>query len=740
MRTAFLLILCLGFVAPAQPPAALAAAEQDASCPECKAKIKADAKFCPSCGAKIVQQLCSDCKTPLKPGAKFCPNCGKKTDEAPKPDLPKPDPAPAPEPGKKPAEPQEAAKPQGKIVDEDSVKARIDEELKLHGTSAEEVNRAIDRGAAYLANHYLKTQMGGDDDYLGAYALIHTNQYFANGKLREKIDAFLRSNHWLKSGAAVYVAGLRALALEATHDPELKALTRECAEYLVESQGPKGTWTYRADVPILPAAVVKPIESGLSVSGGEPLDEETKGELVERKNTSKNAADGDTSCTQFAILGLHAAARCGFKVPRSVWEKCLQEMEARQCKDGGWHYHGAGTAGYGSMTCAGICTVALCRFYLGEKEYLDSPKIKSGVQWLATNFAVDKNPKEDQWALYYLYSIERVGVFTASDRIGEHAWYGKGAKHLVATQAANGSWTGKSEYVEKGTAFALLFLTRATSPVKGVKRGGNGWLETHALNDASNFMIILDASGSMHEEIDGKEKVDIAKDVIESIVKRLGEGAKVGLRVYGHRYDALNEKADTDSELVIPVGPLNPAAFMSKVRSLKSKGKTPLTYSIDEVIKDIAGVDTELDLVTIILTDGGESTRGARPYEAAARLAGSRRGMKVHILGFDINEDDWKEQLEKTAAAGHGQYFHVKKSGDLMNALQLVTVGTTDYVLKDKTGTELYRGKVGDRRELPEGKYTFSLELNGKKEDKTVWINTDVVSHVTLSLAKFLKN
>ncbi|MBV8879175.1 MAG: hypothetical protein JO332_04335, partial [Planctomycetaceae bacterium] len=46
----------------------------------------------------------------------------------------------------------------------------------------------------------------------------------------------------------------------------------------------------------------------------------------------------------------------------------------------------------------------------------------------------------------------------------------------------------------------------------------------------------------------------------------------------------------------------------------------------------------------------------------------------------------------------------------------------------------------GDRRELPEGKYTFSLELGGKKEEKTVWINTDVVSHVTLSLAKFLKN
>ncbi|MBV8880374.1 MAG: zinc ribbon domain-containing protein, partial [Planctomycetaceae bacterium] len=650
MRTAFLLILCLGLPllsAVASAPAEARAGAQDASCPECKAKIKADAKFCPSCGARIVQQTCTDCKTPLKPGAKFCPNCGKKTEDAPKPD-PKPDPKPEPAA----PESKDPAKPQAKLADADSVKQKLDEELRLHGTSAEEVNRAIDRGAAFLAAHYLKWEFNGDDDYLGAYALIHTNQYFANGKLREKINAFLRSDKWHKSGAAVYTAGLRALALEATHDPDLKALTREVAEYLVESQGPKGTWTYKADVPLMPAAVIKPLEAGLSVSGGEPLDEETKGELVERKNTSKNAADGDTSCTQFAILGLHAAARCGFSVPKSVWEKCLKEMEGRHCKDGGWAYHSTGHPSYGSMTCAGICTVALCRYYLGEKEYLDNANLKSGLKWLGDNFAVDQNPKETQWALYYLYSVERVGVFASTDRIGEHAWYGKGAKHLVGTQLPEGAWNGHSEGKEKGTAFALLFLTRATSPVKNVKRGGNGWLETHALNDASNFMIILDASGSMHEEIDGKEKFDIAKDVIESIVTRLGEGARVGLRVYGHRVTAIDEKADTDSELVVPVGPLKPATFMGKVRALRCKGKTPLTYSLDETIKDVAHVETDLDLVTILLTDGGESTRGAKPHEAAARLAASRKGMKVHVLGFDINEDDWREQLEKTAAAG----------------------------------------------------------------------------------------
>ncbi|HZE96799.1 MAG TPA: VWA domain-containing protein, partial [Planctomycetota bacterium] len=477
----------------------------------------------------------------------------------------------------------------------------------------------------------------------------------------------------------------------------------------------------------------------VSISGGEPIDEEIKGELVERKNTSKNPGDGDTSCTQFAILGLHAAARCGYSVPKSVWETCLKEMEARHCKDGGWHYHYPNNKSYGSMTCAGICTVALCRFYLGEKEYLETPSIKAGLKWLGDNFAIDKNPNENGWAMYYLYSVERVGVFAATDLIGEHAWYGKGAKYLVGAQAADGSWNGNSEGKEKATAFALLFLTRATSPVKTIKRGGNGWLETHALNDASNFMIILDASGSMHEEIDGKEKFDIAKDVIEAIVKRLGEGAKVGLRVYGHRLPAIDEKADEDSQLVVPVGPLQPGLFMAKVRALRCKGKTPLTYSLTETIKDISAVDTELDLVTILLTDGGESTRGARPYEAAAKLAASRKGMKVHVVGFDINEDDWKEQLEKTAAAGNGQYFPVKKASDLMAALQLVTVGAGAYTLLDKTGKEVARGTLNDRRELPEGKYTLVVSAEGKKEEKVLWINTGVVSHATVSLAKILK-
>jgi len=415
-------------------------------------------------------------------------------------------------------------------------------------------------------------------------------------------------------------------------------------------------------------------------------------------------------------------------------------MRARHCKDGGWNYHGASTTSYGSMACAGICTIALCRYYLGEKDYLADEKLQAGLQWLAKNFSVTENPLSGkQWPFYYLYSVERVGVFASTELIGPHPWYPMGAKHLVGTQNPAGNWLSNHEDAERATALALLFLTRATAPVKAIKRGGKGWLETHLLNDAANFMFILDASGSMREEMEGKEKFEIAKDVIESIVKKLPEGAQVGLRVYGHRLPAIEDKADTDSELLVPVGPLQPAAFVARVRALKCRGKTPITYSLDETIKDVSHVKSDFDLVTILLTDGGESTRGAKPAEAAARLAASRKGMKVHVVGFDISDDDWKDQLEKVAAAGHGTYFHAKKAADLLSALSLATVGAAEYTLLDKDGKELHKGKIGDRRELPEGKYGFSVEAGGKKETKTLWINTEVTSHVTVSFGKLLK-
>jgi hypothetical protein len=64
--------------------------------------------------------------------------------------------------------------------------------------------------------------------------------------------------------------------------------------------------------------------------------------------------------------------------------------------------------------------------------------------------------------LYFLWSVERVGVVFGLDKIGGVDWYEAGAHSLVHTQSQDGSWGGNAMYGgEVSTAFAVLFLCKS---------------------------------------------------------------------------------------------------------------------------------------------------------------------------------------------------------------------------------------------------------------------------------------
>lgn len=65
------------------------------------------------------------------------------------------------------------------------------------------------------------------------------------------------------------------------------------------------------------------------------------------------------------------------------------------------------------------------------------------------------------WDLYFLWSLERVGVIYGLDKIGGLDWYDIGSTALVRSQANDGSWTLSGYPVEVNTAFAVLFLCRS---------------------------------------------------------------------------------------------------------------------------------------------------------------------------------------------------------------------------------------------------------------------------------------
>jgi hypothetical protein len=192
---------------------------------------------------------------------------------------------------------------------------------------------------------------------------------------------------------------------------------------------------------------------------------------------------GDNSNTQYALLGLNAAAEVGVPIRPEVWTLARRYWELNQHNDGSWAYTpDAAGLPTGSMTCAGISSLIITglKRFQGQ-EYLSGGKIencgKGGVNvplqratdWLARNFFVGQNVGNgQQWKYYYLYGLERAGRLTGQRFFGEHDWYREGAEELVHDQdKLQGFWKGflfeDNEYI--ATSFAVLFLAKGRAPV-----------------------------------------------------------------------------------------------------------------------------------------------------------------------------------------------------------------------------------------------------------------------------------
>lgn len=185
---------------------------------------------------------------------------------------------------------------------------------------------------------------------------------------------------------------------------------------------------------------------------------------------------------------------------------------------------------------------------------------------------------------------------------------------------------------------------------------------------SSNLVFILDASGSMGAEIQGKMKIDIAKEVLVSLIKDLPIGVNVGLVAYGHR-----QKADcNDVEELAPLGPLDREALATKVKTLDHRGKTPITLSVQKVAESLRTLEDE---TTIILVSDGEETCAGDPCAMVKELKASGIKFVMHVIGFDVTDKE-KTQLSCLAESGGGSYFTAKNAGELTSAAKKVVEKT----------------------------------------------------------------
>jgi hypothetical protein len=387
----------------------------------------------------------------------------------------------------------------------------------------ERVNRAIDSGAGYV-----KGQQGDD----GAWRYKHVDGVvYDNGCTALCLLALLNSGvnrndpciekgfGWLRRQPfrKVYGTALTIMAVEARYRENLREERIRGELTRVVKKKPR---VPKPDLEWLQEAVRFLLDNreytSRSASGAGEGDRPAWSYPRKKKN---NWADHSNS--QFGILGLKAASRCGLRVPMEAFKKALIHFLGCQEASGpkvprvkmiedrkhgyvsyrtltrnvdearGWAY-GTGikplpgskehwTATSGSMTCVGVASILLCASELGPRDLGRGMQGKvqkavyDGLAWMAKHFTVEKNPghPEGGWLYYYLYGIERAAVLANVRNIGTHDWYREGAEFLLGRQDTGGEWReGSWCDVVPATSLALLFLTKATVPVHTKVTGG----------------------------------------------------------------------------------------------------------------------------------------------------------------------------------------------------------------------------------------------------------------------------
>ena len=215
--------------------------------------------------------------------------------------------------------------------------------------------------------------------------------------------------------------------------------------------------------------------------------------------------------------------------------------------------------------------------------------------------------------------------------------------------------------------------------------------------------LILDASGSMLQLLDGKPRIQIARATLTNLTSNiLPPGTQIALRVFGHL-----EADSCRTDLVIPLQPLDPVGINAIIAGIEAKNlaKTPIAASLRLVAEDLA--QSTGQKVVVLVTDGEETCDGDPAAEIAA-LRAQGIDVRVNIVGFAIDDPALQATFEEWALLGGGAYFNADNAGELDTAISQALAAP--FRVLDASGAEVARGIVnGTSIDLPAGSYTVEV-------------------------------
>ncbi|MFW5799295.1 MAG: SUMF1/EgtB/PvdO family nonheme iron enzyme [Spirochaetota bacterium] len=175
------------------------------------------------------------------------------------------------------------------------------------------------------------------------------------------------------------------------------------------------------------------------------------------------------------------------------------------------------------------------------------------------------------------------------------------------------------------------------------------------------LIIILDASYSMQEMLNGDFKIALAKNTILSILETYS-GADVGVIVYGHRYSTESSNSCSDIELIKPFN--NEPVNIDYIMSLKGKGKTPISNALEFASKYF---HPEKENHIVLLSDGID-TCNSDPCKTIIKLTNEFPNFKVDTVALTMNEKD-KETLDCVSENSGGYFYSADNLPELRDGI-----------------------------------------------------------------------
>lgn len=505
------------------------------------------------------------------------------------------------------------------------------------------VKAAVARAVAYYQGvRYQTLQVGELSLMVHALAKVHekypdlvsdNDPVYVGAK--EKLRSYCQTDGFRPSrqnGPDNYEAGCAAMALAAAdpqvYKPEISAIH----QYIMSKQFPNGSWTY-----------------------------------------GPHLAGGDTSMTQYSILGLwEAGAAAGINTSRETWDKIAQWLIRTQHSDGGYEYHppdgqpnARSQEPSHTMTVASLGSLLICRDHIGgkrkntrgvlisaqeEEEKVDTnykpvtkpdqfeTAINKSIDWVHKHFTLDKATGESdsggtRWFYYYLYAFERFATLADIQTINNVDWYAEGARLIIAKQQPNGSWF-ESDGAEANTAFGTLFLVRSTKVSVRIhqKRIGRGTLVSGRGLPPNLADLEQTATGFRAKAIRGNTGELL--QILETGKQDQLDGAAIGLikQMYQEKekWTAVSEMADRYKKVY--------------ERGLKEKNAEVLKAAIKGLAftGDYRVVPILID--AMYYEDDAEVQLSA--LRALCRISRKFNGFGI-IYPEEATVDDWREEIER---------------------------------------------------------------------------------------------